>query len=91
MNLKDLLYLVNLVEEQHFGRAAQRCNVTQPTLSTQIKRLEQRLGVDLVDRRHGRVVPTDVGREVVALARVIINTVQAIEKVSSDSKKINHY
>ena len=50
MNLRDLRYLVALADTRHFGRAAERCNVTQPTLSAQLKKLEDFLGVALVER-----------------------------------------
>ncbi len=48
MNLRDLEYLVALAETRHFGRAAERCHVSQPTLSTQLRKLEEYLGVALV-------------------------------------------
>ena len=50
MNLRDLKYLVALADHKHFGRAAAACYVSQPTLSTQIKKLEDELGVPLVER-----------------------------------------
>ena len=50
MNLRDLRYLVALSEHGHFGRAAEHCHVTQPTLSAQLKELERKLGVTLVER-----------------------------------------
>ncbi len=64
ITLKQLRYLEALVEHRHFGRAAEACAVTQPALSMQIRDLERQLGVDLVERRHGDVVLTDVGEEV---------------------------
>ncbi|HEX8777034.1 MAG TPA: LysR family transcriptional regulator, partial [Rhodanobacter sp.] len=69
MNLRDLHYLVALAEQRHFGRAAEACFVSQPTLSTQIKKLEEELGVALVERTPRKVLLTDVGREIVARAR----------------------
>ena len=50
MNLRDLKYLVALADQKHFGRAAAACHVSQPTLSTQIRKLEDELGVPLVER-----------------------------------------
>ena len=55
MNLRDLEYLVALEETRHFGRAAERCHVSQPTLSAQLRKLEEFLGVELVERRPRRV------------------------------------
>ena len=54
MNLKDLKYLVALADTGHFGRAAQRTFVSQPTLSAQLKKLEEYLGVKLVERHESR-------------------------------------
>jgi LysR family hydrogen peroxide-inducible transcriptional activator len=50
MNLRDLKYLVALADHKHFGRAAASCFVSQPTLSTQIRKLEEELGLPLVER-----------------------------------------
>ncbi|MCF5974725.1 LysR family transcriptional regulator, partial [Xanthomonas perforans] len=55
MNLRDLKYLVALADHKHFGRAASACFVSQPTLSTQIKKLEDELGVSLVERAPRKV------------------------------------
>jgi LysR family hydrogen peroxide-inducible transcriptional activator len=54
MNLRDLQYLVAVAEHRHFGKAADACFVSQPTLSTQLKKLEVELGVELVERTPGR-------------------------------------
>ena len=73
MNLKDLKYLVALADTGHFGRAAERTFVSQPTLSAQLKKLEDYLGVKLVERQPKNVQLTDVGRQIVALARRMLN------------------
>jgi LysR family hydrogen peroxide-inducible transcriptional activator len=72
LKLKDLRYLVALADQRHFGRAAARCFVSQPTLSAQLKKLEQSLGVQLVERAPNNVSLTAVGEEVVARARRIL-------------------
>jgi LysR family hydrogen peroxide-inducible transcriptional activator len=69
LNLRDLEYLVAVEEAQSFRRAAERCFVSQPTLSGQVKKLEERLGVQLIERTTRQVVMTDVGRAVAAQAR----------------------
>jgi LysR family transcriptional regulator, hydrogen peroxide-inducible genes activator len=69
MNLKDLKYLVALADTGHFGKAAERTFVSQPTLSAQLKKLEEYLGVKLVERQPNNVQLTDVGKEVVVRAR----------------------
>src|SRR3984885_6666294 len=73
MNLKDLKYLVALADTGHFGRAAARTFVSQPTLSAQLKKLEEYLGVKLVERQPKNVQLTDVGRQVVVRARRMLN------------------
>jgi hypothetical protein len=62
MNLRDLRYLVALADERHFGKAAERCFVSQPTLSAQVRKLEDYLGVPLVERQPKRVALTATGR-----------------------------
>jgi LysR family hydrogen peroxide-inducible transcriptional activator len=69
MNLKDLKYLVALADTGHFGKAAARTFVSQPTLSAQLKKLENYLGVKLVERQPKNVQLTDVGKQVVVRAR----------------------
>ena len=64
LTLRQLRYLEALAEHRHFGRAADACAVTQPALSMQIRDLEKLLGVALVERRHGDVVLTEIGKEV---------------------------
>jgi len=64
LTLRQLRYLEALAEHRHFGRAAKACAVTQPALSMQIRELERLLGVELVERRPGEVVLTEIGAEV---------------------------
>ncbi len=73
MNLRDLRYLVALADTRHFGKAAARCHVSQPTLSAQLKKLEEYLGVELIERQPRRVALTEIGEQLVARARRIIN------------------
>lgn len=82
MNLRDLEYLVAIDEERHFNRAAERCFVSQPTLSGQIKKLEEQLGVQLIERSTRRVVMTDVGRAVVAQARRVLSAARGIRDIA---------
>ena len=72
LKLKDLRYLVAVADQRHFGRAAARCFVSQPTLSAQLKKLEQSLGVQLIERAPNNVSLTAAGEEIVARARRII-------------------
>lgn len=75
---RQLEYAVALAETGHFGAAARRCHVSQPTLSVQIAQLEAQLGTPLFDRTPGRVQMTDVGRRVVASARTVLLTLDDI-------------
>ncbi len=78
MNLRDLRYLVAVADERHFGRAADACFVSQPTLSTQIRKLERELGVELVERNPRHVALTGIGERVVERARAVIREVDGI-------------
>jgi LysR family hydrogen peroxide-inducible transcriptional activator len=73
VNLKDLKYLVALADTGHFGKAAERTFVSQPTLSAQLKKLEEYLGVKLVERQPKNVQLTEVGKQVVVRARRMLN------------------
>jgi LysR family hydrogen peroxide-inducible transcriptional activator len=82
MKLRDLEYLVALDEEGHFARAAQRCFVSQPTLSGQLKKLEEELGVLLVERSSRQVVMTEVGRATAAQARKVLAGAREIKGIA---------
>lgn len=69
MNLRDLQYIVAVADHAHFGQAAQACNVSQPTLSGQIAKLEQELGVEIFSRVGRTVRPTEAGEQIIAHAR----------------------
>jgi LysR family hydrogen peroxide-inducible transcriptional activator len=87
MNLKDLKYLVALADTGHFGRAAERSFVSQPTLSAQLKKLEQTLGVKLVERQPKNVQLTEAGRQIVVHARRMLdeaNQIVALGRNSAD-------
>ena len=78
MNLKDLKYLVALADTGHFGKAAERTFVSQPTLSAQLKKLEEYLGVKLVERRPKNVQLTEVGKQIVVRARHMLDESEEI-------------
>jgi LysR family transcriptional regulator, hydrogen peroxide-inducible genes activator len=85
MNFRDLQYLVALADHRHFGRAAEACFVSQPTLSTQVKKLETELGVELIERRPRNVLLTDAGQRVVERARVILDEAANIQGIASQA------
>lgn len=87
MNLRDLQYLVALAETRHFGRAAERCHVSQPTLSAQLRKLEEFLGVPLIERRPRQVALTTAGEAIVARARRMLqeaDDIRALARASQD-------
>ncbi len=86
MNLRDLEYLVAVSENLHFGKAAARCFVSQPTLSGQIHKLEDELGFVLFERTNRSVHVTPIGQKVVAHARQILEQAQAIRSLSNEQK-----
>jgi LysR family hydrogen peroxide-inducible transcriptional activator len=81
MNLRDLQYLVAVADKRHFGRAADACGVSQPTLSTQLAKLERELGADLLERGR-KVMLTAAGEQVVRRARVILDEADGILQVA---------
>jgi LysR family hydrogen peroxide-inducible transcriptional activator len=78
MTIRELRYLVALANRAHFGRAAEECHVSQPTLSTQIRKLEQYLGATLIERNAKSFALTPVGQEVVEKARRIVAQVDEL-------------
>jgi LysR family transcriptional regulator, hydrogen peroxide-inducible genes activator len=82
MNLQELRYLVAIAEHRHFGRAAESCNVSQPTLSSQIKKLEDELGVTLLERTNKRVDMTPVGSQILGHAKRALAEAGQMEAVA---------
>ena len=86
MNLQDLRYLVAVAEHRHFGRAAEACEVSQPTLSSQIRKLEEELGVTLLERTNKRVHLTPVGSQILAHAERALAETRAMEDVARSAR-----
>lgn len=86
MTLTELRYIVTLAQEQHFGRAADRCYVSQPTLSIAVKKLEDELGVALFERTKSRVQPTPLGEQIVAQANLVLEQTAAIKDLADAGK-----
>jgi LysR family hydrogen peroxide-inducible transcriptional activator len=86
MTLQELRYLVALADTGHFGQAAEACFVSQSTLSTGLKKLEDFLGVIVFDRSLRRVAPTPIGHEIVESARRIIEEAARIRELASYAK-----
>ena len=82
MTLQELRYLVALADKGHFVRAAEACNVGQPTLSTQLKKLEDYLGVTLFERNKHQLRPTPIGEQIVERARRALDVVEEIRELA---------
>ncbi len=83
MNIRDLEYLVSLAEHRHFRRAADACHVSQPTLSGQIRKLEDELGVMLLERTSRKVLFTQAGLLLVDQARTVLREVKVLKEMAS--------
>ncbi len=86
MTLTELRYLVNLDKERHFGRAAERSFVSQPTLSVALKKLEDQLGVLLFERNRGEARPTPVGERIIAQAKRVLAESRLIEDLAREGQ-----
>ncbi|MDX5436968.1 MAG: LysR substrate-binding domain-containing protein [Pontibacter sp.] len=87
MTLVQLEYLVAVDTHRHFATAAEHCFVTQPTLSMQLQKLEDALGVQLFDRSRVPVRPTEIGKEIIAQARVILAESKKIQEIVQGQKQ----
>lgn len=86
MTLTELRYIVTLAQEQHFGRAAERCFVSQPTLSIAVKKLEEELGISLFERSKSRVQATPIGEKIVNQAQLVLEQTSAIKDMATAGK-----
>ncbi len=86
MNLRDLKYAVALAETRHFGKAAALCRVSQPTLSGQIRKLEDFLGVSLFERTNKWVEPTDVGLQILRHAAQALEASEALTTLAKAAR-----
>ena len=86
MNLQQLEYIVALGTYKHFGRAAEKCFVTQATLSMMIKKLEGELDMVLFDRSHQPILPTEAGMIIIEQARAVLKETAQIKWISKEIK-----
>jgi len=86
MTLTDLRYLVALARERHFGRAAEKCHVSQPTLSVAVKKVEDELGVQLFERSATEVKITATGQRIVAQAEKVLLEAAQIPEIAAAGK-----
>lgn len=85
MNLRALQYFVKLADLRHFSKAAEACFVSQPTLSTQIRKLEEELGVQLVERSPKNIMLTPVGKDIAERARLVLSDIDQLRQVARRS------
>ncbi len=85
MNIRDLTYLRAIARHKHFGKAAESCNVSQPTLSVQLKKLETDLGVTLIERTKRAAMLTPIGDRVLELAGDALGAVDAIRSITAEA------
>ncbi|EMT3226905.1 LysR family transcriptional regulator OxyR [Neisseria gonorrhoeae] len=86
MTLTELRYIVAVAQERHFGRAARRCFVSQPTLSIAIKKLEEELAVSLFDRSSNDIITTEAGERIVAQARKVLKEAELIRHLANEEQ-----
>ncbi len=86
MTITQLQYIIAVDTHRHFARAAESCFVTQPTLSMQIHKLEEELGVTIFDRSRKPLQPTDIGKSILEQARIVINEEKRIDEIIQQHK-----
>lgn len=88
MTLTQLEYMVAVDTYRHFVLAAEKCFVTQPTLSMQLQKLEEELGIKLFDRTKQPVIPTEIGARIIAQARVVLREAERIQQMINSEKNV---
>ena len=86
MTLTELRYIVTLARERHFGRAAEKCHVSQPSLSVALKKVEQRLGITLFERSSTEVRPTPLGEQIAWQAERVLEESARLDEIAGQGK-----
>jgi LysR family hydrogen peroxide-inducible transcriptional activator len=86
MTLTELRYILALKDTGHFGKAAEKCFVSQPTLSVAIKKLEEELGIPLFERSRGLINPTPVGEQVIRQAKLVLEQADHIRELANQGR-----
>ena len=86
MNLRDLRYIVAVADLHSFVQAAEQCCISQPTLSTQIKKLEQSLGVQVFERSNKKVLTTELGEQIISSARRVLLEIDYLEELAKNAQ-----
>lgn len=88
MTFQQLRYIIAIDEYHHFGKAAEACNLTQPTLSLMVKKMEEELDVRIFDREAHPVTPTEMGRKIIDQAKVVLYHVNQISEIVQSEKEL---
>lgn len=86
MNLRAISYVVAVADLRNFSQAAEQCYVSQPTLSAQIKKLEESLGIKIFERNNKRIMITEEGRNIIQSARRILQEVETLKAIAESAK-----
>ncbi len=86
MTLTELRYIIAVAREKHFGRAAQACHVSQPTLSVSVKKLEEELGVAVFERRAGEITLTPIGEQIIEQAQRALESAETVKLIAQQGK-----
>lgn len=86
MNIRDLEYLVAVHQHKHFGKAAEACFVSQPTLSGQLKKLQEELDIELIEKSNRKVIFTEAGEIIVSQARQVLDATQELYRTAQNLK-----
>jgi len=86
MNIREMSYVVAVADLRNFSQAAERCHVSQPTLSAQIKKLEESLQIKIFERNNKRVMVTEEGRAVIESAQRILQEVETIKEIAEAAR-----
>lgn len=86
MTLTELRYIVAVARHRHFGKAAEACFVSQPTLSVGVRKLEEELGVRLFERSHNDVLVTDIGATIAAQAESVLNAAESVKEIAEAAR-----
>ncbi len=87
MTLQQLQYIISLDNNKHFLNAAEECGVTQPTLSTMIQKLEDELDVKLFDRSHQPLTTTEIGKEIISQAKIVLKHAEFLKEVIKNKRE----
>ncbi len=86
MTLTELRYIVTLAQERHFGRAAEKCFVSQPTLSVAVKKLEGELNIAIFERSKSAVSPTPLGEKIIQQAEKVLAEIRTLQELADSGK-----